>query len=217
MNQTLRHLAEALAPSLGRRPHGRALTPTTAHTVLPTVSHACGLSPTAPAHVLAGHFIDAGLPDGWAPARQACITPPPAPTPRTLTLKGGFTVIDSQQRRLHCHAHTQGYGDLAQLPPSTLPPAGQPRAAGQRARHHHRACPPPARPGRDHPVTPPGDRRPHATQQHRPAPRCPSGGAGLRDAPGLPDQPGDDTTIARHHHSEELGVHPATCGTGSTS
>src|SRR6266699_5317951 len=65
MNQTLRHLAEALAPSLGRRPHGRALTPTTAHTVLPTVSHACGLSPTAPAHVLAGHFIDAGLPEWW--------------------------------------------------------------------------------------------------------------------------------------------------------
>jgi hypothetical protein len=30
-----------------------------------------------------------------------------------LTLKGGFTVIDSQQRRLHRHAHAQGYRHLA--------------------------------------------------------------------------------------------------------
>jgi hypothetical protein len=43
----------------------------------------------------------------------ACITPPPAPTPRTLTLKGGFTVLDQQQRRLHHHAHAQGSSDLA--------------------------------------------------------------------------------------------------------
>jgi hypothetical protein len=33
--------------------------------------------------------------------------------PCTLTLEGGFTVIDSQQRRLDGHAHAQGYGDLA--------------------------------------------------------------------------------------------------------
>jgi hypothetical protein len=33
--------------------------------------------------------------------------------PRTLTLKGGFTVIDSQQRRLHRHAQDQGHTDLA--------------------------------------------------------------------------------------------------------
>jgi len=32
--------------------------------------------------------------------------------PRTLTLKGGFTVLDSQQRRLHRHAHAQGSSDL---------------------------------------------------------------------------------------------------------
>jgi len=32
--------------------------------------------------------------------------------PRTLTLKGGFTVLDSQQRRLQRHAHAQGYSDL---------------------------------------------------------------------------------------------------------
>jgi hypothetical protein len=33
--------------------------------------------------------------------------------PGTLTLRGGFTVLDSQQRRLHRHAHAQGYSDLA--------------------------------------------------------------------------------------------------------
>jgi len=32
---------------------------------------------------------------------------------RTLTLKGGFTVLDSQQRRLDRHAHAQGHSDLA--------------------------------------------------------------------------------------------------------
>jgi hypothetical protein len=30
-----------------------------------------------------------------------------------LTLRGGFAVLDSQQRRLNRHAHTQGYIDLA--------------------------------------------------------------------------------------------------------
>jgi hypothetical protein len=53
---------------------------------------------------------------GGAPGTPgACITPPAAPTPRTLTLtlRGGFTVLDSDQRRLHCHAHTQGHIDLA--------------------------------------------------------------------------------------------------------
>jgi hypothetical protein len=43
----------------------------------------------------------------------ACTTPPPAPTPRTLTLRGGFTVLDTQQRRLDRLAHAQGYGNLA--------------------------------------------------------------------------------------------------------
>jgi len=33
--------------------------------------------------------------------------------PRTLTLKGGFAVLDSDQRRLHDHAHAQGYSDLS--------------------------------------------------------------------------------------------------------
>jgi len=33
--------------------------------------------------------------------------------PRTLTLRGGFAVLDSDQRRLHYHAQAQGYSDLA--------------------------------------------------------------------------------------------------------
>jgi hypothetical protein len=33
--------------------------------------------------------------------------------PRTLTLRGGFTVLDPQQRRLHDHPRAQGYSDLA--------------------------------------------------------------------------------------------------------
>jgi hypothetical protein len=51
---------------------------------------------------------------GGAPGTPgACITPPPAPTPRTLALKGGITVLDSDQRRLHRHARAQGSSDLA--------------------------------------------------------------------------------------------------------
>src|SRR6266704_5217897 len=51
---------------------------------------------------------------GGAPGTPgACITPPPAPTPRTLTLRSGFAVLDRQQRRLHRHAHAQGHIDLA--------------------------------------------------------------------------------------------------------
>src|SRR6266540_5221888 len=51
---------------------------------------------------------------GGAPGTPgACITPPPAaPLPRTLTLKGGFTVLDPQQRRLDRRAHAQGHSDL---------------------------------------------------------------------------------------------------------
>jgi hypothetical protein len=50
---------------------------------------------------------------GGAPGTPgACITPPPAPSPRTLTLRGGFTVLDPQQRRLDRHARAQGYSDL---------------------------------------------------------------------------------------------------------
>jgi hypothetical protein len=50
---------------------------------------------------------------GGAPGTPgACITPPPAQSPGRLTLRGGFAVLDSQQRRLDRHAHAQGYSDL---------------------------------------------------------------------------------------------------------
>jgi hypothetical protein len=50
---------------------------------------------------------------GGAPGTPgACITPPAAPLPRTLTLKGGFTVLDQPQRRLHDHARAQGFAEL---------------------------------------------------------------------------------------------------------
>ena len=51
---------------------------------------------------------------GGAPGTPgACITPLPAQSPGTLTLKGGFTVLDGDQRRLHSHAQAQGYSDIA--------------------------------------------------------------------------------------------------------
>ncbi len=63
---------------------------------------------------LARQFSSVVLPAWVAPGTPgACITPPPAPTPGTLTLRGGFTVLDRQQCRLQDHAHEQGYSDLA--------------------------------------------------------------------------------------------------------
>ncbi len=50
---------------------------------------------------------------GAAPGRPgACIAPPPALTPRRLSVSGGFAVIDQRQRRLHDHARDQGFADL---------------------------------------------------------------------------------------------------------
>src|SRR6266536_180989 len=46
-----------------------------------------------------------GTPGAWA-------TPPTAPSPSELAIKGGFTVVDRQQRRLHDCAHTLGFADL---------------------------------------------------------------------------------------------------------
>lgn len=43
---------------------------------------------------------------------RACITPPPAPLGGWLTIKGGFTVIDPQQRRLQDRARALGFADL---------------------------------------------------------------------------------------------------------
>jgi hypothetical protein len=47
------------------------------------------------------------------PATAQGSGPPAASTPRTLTVRGGFIVLDSQQCRLHDQAHAQGYTDLA--------------------------------------------------------------------------------------------------------
>jgi hypothetical protein len=48
------------------------------------------------------------------PEARRMYNAPPAPLPRTLTLtlRGGFTVLDSQQRRLHDRARLRGYSDL---------------------------------------------------------------------------------------------------------
>src|SRR6266508_4519392 len=51
---------------------------------------------------------------GGAPGSPgACITRPPAPSPGKLTLRGGFTVLDPQQRRLDQQARAQGFVELA--------------------------------------------------------------------------------------------------------
>jgi len=50
---------------------------------------------------------------GGAPGTPgACITPPAAPTPRRLTVNGGFAVIDDQRRRLSNRAMELGFTDL---------------------------------------------------------------------------------------------------------
>src|SRR6266568_2687383 len=65
------------------------------------------------AHVSAGTSSIGISRSGGAPGTPgACITPPAAPTPRTLTLRGGFPVLDSQQHRLHDRARALGFADL---------------------------------------------------------------------------------------------------------
>jgi transposase len=50
---------------------------------------------------------------GGAPGTPgACITPPAAPTPRKLSISGGFAVLDQPQRRLHDYARDQRFADL---------------------------------------------------------------------------------------------------------
>lgn len=61
----------------------------------------------------ASHYVEYELDSRRAARQTRRITPPPAPSPRKLTLRGGFTVLDPQQRRLHDHARAQGYSDLA--------------------------------------------------------------------------------------------------------
>ena len=64
--------------------------------------------------VLAGDFSCWVLRGGGAPGTpNAWETPPPAPTHCQLTISGGFTVIDPQQRHLHDRAIAHGFADLA--------------------------------------------------------------------------------------------------------
>jgi hypothetical protein len=123
--------------------------------------------------------------------------------------KGGFTVLDALQRRLHDHARTLGFADPA-APPRTLPATGQSRAAGQRACHHPDGRPPPAPAGRPCAVTSPCDRRPQSprtTDQHLAARAAELGFATLKDylADRAVTRRWPSTSIAG-----ELGVQPAT-------
>jgi hypothetical protein len=123
-----------------------------------------------------------------------------------------FALYPDPRGRLHRHRQPAaspgrprsraGIRRSCQLPPSTLPAAGQSSAAGQRAWHHPDGRPPAAPAGRPYPVAAPGDRRPQAPQNHRPAPRGTSHGAGLRHAPGLPGRPGGDPAMAKHQHRQ---------------
>ncbi len=106
-------------------------------------------------------------------------------------------------------AHT-GVQRPCQLPPSTRPAADQPRAAGQRACHHHPGCPLPAGHRRHHPVTrqvTAARRRRSSTDQHLAARAAALGFATLRAC--LADRAmirrWPTTMIAG-----ELGVQPAT-------
>ena len=116
----------------------------------------------------------------------------PGTTPRhQSSLPGGIHSSQATSRRNGSMQQSPGVHRPSQLPRGARPAAGQSRAAGQRASRYHQGCPPPARPGRLCPVTPPGDRRPQAPQQHRPAPcrtrrRCLADpGLGGPDAGGL--------------------------------
>lgn len=64
-------LCPALCSARRSRPTPRRRHP---HAPSTSVAHACGRSPAAGAHVLAGHFIDAGLPEWWGArhARRMC-------------------------------------------------------------------------------------------------------------------------------------------------
>src|SRR6266540_6807043 len=65
-------------------------------------------------HVSAGtSSIGISLSGGAPGTPSACITPRPAPTPGTLTLRDGFTVLDPQQRRLSDQARAEGFAGLA--------------------------------------------------------------------------------------------------------
>ena len=69
--------------------------------------------PTVGAIVTADDFGWADLPEWGGPGTpSAWLTPPAAPLHRRLRIKDGFTVVDSQQRRLHDRAQALGFVDL---------------------------------------------------------------------------------------------------------
>ncbi len=86
-------------PTAGRRPHRRC--------------PCAWVAPTTTAIITKTHWW-AWISRGGGPpgTPSACITPPPAQTPRRLSISGGFAVIDQPQRRLHDHARAQGFADL---------------------------------------------------------------------------------------------------------
>jgi hypothetical protein len=77
------------------------------------LAHAYGLPLPDPAETIAALMV-AGLPEWWGPRHSERMgnTPQAAPARRRLRIKGGFTVLDRQQRRLHDRAHTLGFPDL---------------------------------------------------------------------------------------------------------
>jgi hypothetical protein len=54
----------------------------------------------------------AGLPVWWRSRHSDRMETPPAPAHRRLPIKGGFAVLDCEQRRLHDRAHALGFTDL---------------------------------------------------------------------------------------------------------
>src|SRR6266540_10007 len=71
------------------------------------------VSPSRRCAVSIDALIMAGLPEWWGSRHAERMgTPQAAPAPRRLPIKGGCTVVDRQQRRLHDRAHTLGSTDL---------------------------------------------------------------------------------------------------------
>jgi hypothetical protein len=132
----------------------------------------------------------AGLPEWWGSRH---------PERMGNTTSSTFAWSPGPQRRLCAHrppaappprsGHRARLRRPPELPCGALPTADQPRTAGQRAWHHHRGCPPPARPRRPDPTTPPSNLRTPTPPHHRSAAGRPRGRTRLRVAGGLPGRP----------------------------
>jgi hypothetical protein len=151
-----------------------------------------------------------GTPSAW-------ITPPPAQTPRRLSISGGFAVLDQPQRRLRHHAHAQGYSDLGgylqarcqqQASPAQLASElATTTTVVRRLLDQAGIIPSPRQ------MTAARTRR-TTTDQHLAARAAELG------FPSLQDYLTDRATTRRRPSTSiasELGVHPARCVTGSTS